>query len=108
MLKKGLIGVLVLGIMMNTCGCGRASNAIFNDNSINNASVKNTDGFVNTDALRVREEPTADAEVVALLQKEQKVNIMAEQNGFYQISIQTQEAGEILEGYVKKEYIDAD
>lgn len=63
-------------------------------------------GYVNTDALKMRKEPFGDADVVTLLKKEQTVNILAEQNEFYQILIQAEdETDETLEGYVKKEYI---
>ncbi|MCM1326752.1 MAG: SH3 domain-containing protein [Bacteroidales bacterium] len=100
MVKKSLICALALGAMLTMCACGMTGN-------INSVSVDQTSGIVNEDALRLREEPSADAKVVALLQKEQEVSIVAEQNGFYQVSLQAAEEDEILGGYVKKEYIDA-
>lgn len=100
MVKKSLICALALGTMLTMCACGMTGN-------INSVSVGQTSGIVNEDALRLREGPSTDAKVVALLQKEQEVSIVAEQNGFYQVSLQAAEEDEILDGYVKKEYIDA-
>lgn len=109
MFKKSLLCVLVLAIMLNMCACGMQGGVILGDNAAKNELTDETMGFVNAYALKVRKEPSVDAEVVALLKEEQEVHILAERDDFYQVSIRIQsetgESDEILEGYVKKEYI---
>jgi hypothetical protein len=60
-------------------------------------------GIVNTETLKMRVEPFADANVISLLKKDQKVNILADNGEFYAILVQAND--ETLVGYVKKEYI---
>lgn len=110
--KKSLLFLLLLVTMLNLCGCGRENNANPGGSAAKNEVTDETMGFVNADVLKVRREPSADAEIVALLQKEQKVSILAEQDEFYQVLIQAGEGAEepdtVLEGYVKKEYINVE
>lgn len=61
-------------------------------------------GVINTDALRVRNDALEDAQVLSLLPETQAVIILSEENGFYHVSIPSDE--ESLEGWVKKEYVD--
>jgi beta-lactamase regulating signal transducer with metallopeptidase domain len=63
-------------------------------------------GIVNTETLKMRAEPFADASVISLLKKDQKVNILADNGEFYAILVQTD--GETLVGYVNKKYINID
>lgn len=64
-------------------------------------------GVVNTDnaALKMRENSSTDANVVALLRNNEQVQILSEENEFYKISVKTSDDGHVLYGYVKKEYI---
>jgi hypothetical protein len=60
-------------------------------------------GIVDTETLKMRAEPFMDASVISLLEKDQKVNILADNGEFYAILVQID--GETLVGYVNKEYI---
>lgn len=61
-------------------------------------------GVVTGDIARVRKGPSVTAENVAALRGGQEVTVLSEENGFYQIVIET-EGGETVEGYMKKELI---
>ena len=67
-------------------------------------------GKVHVDALRMREEPKQDASVVTLLKEGEKVSILSERDGFYEVQIQmgAEAENEIMMGWVKKEYIALD
>ncbi|MCH5262664.1 MAG: SH3 domain-containing protein [Lachnospiraceae bacterium] len=106
-MKRCLLIILLLGTVLYTCACGADTNNIVDNDAVTESeSLKNSVGSVNVTTLRIREEPSEDATVIGLLKKEQKVNILAEYNGFYRISWQEEE--DTAEGYVKKEYIDVD
>lgn len=60
-------------------------------------------GFVDTDALRIREKASDSASVSGLLPKKQKVFILSEEKGFYHVFVPG-DAG--LDGWVRKEYVD--
>jgi len=62
------------------------------------------EGRVNVDALRVRENADARANVTSLLKLDQKVSILEEKDGFYYIMLHSDEGD--MYGYVKKEYVD--
>lgn len=65
-----------------------------------------TIGVVNTDALKIRSEASSNAEVLSLLPQMQTVVILSEENGFYHVSIPSdEETLETLEGWVKMEYV---
>jgi hypothetical protein len=66
-------------------------------------NISEATGIVNTETLKMRAEPFAGASVISLLIKDQKVNILADNGGFYAILVQAND--ETLVGYVKKEYI---
>ena len=70
--------------------------------SINNNTLEFETGVVNTDALKVRSEADADAEVLSLLEQGAVIKIIAEENDFYQIVFEGQDGNEDLTGYVKK------
>lgn len=61
-----------------------------------------TPGIVNAKYLEVRAEPDISARLVARLPIGEKVTILAEENGYYRISLENRE------GYVEKEYIDVE
>ena len=61
-----------------------------------------TTGIVNAQYLEVRAEPDISARLVARLPIGEKVTILAEENGYYRISLENRE------GYVEKEYIDVE
>ncbi|MDE5696341.1 MAG: SH3 domain-containing protein [Lachnospiraceae bacterium] len=62
-------------------------------------------GVVNTDALRVRTAAERDAEVMTLLKEGAIVKVIAEENEYYKVLVKSEESAEILEGYVRKEYL---
>lgn len=63
-------------------------------------------GVVNTDVIEVRKTPSETAEVIGILPEGRLVTfeMLSEDGDFYKIS--TENDGETIEGYVKKEYID--
>lgn len=63
-------------------------------------------GVVNTDALKVRSAAVQDAAVIALLKEGVVAKVVAEENGFYRILIKVEGYEKLLDGYVRKEYID--
>ncbi len=73
--------------------------------TINNNTLEVNAGIVNTDALKVRSEADADAEVLSLLEQGAVIKLIGEENDFYQIVIEDQDGNESLTGYVKKEYV---
>jgi len=73
--------------------------------TINDNTLEVETGIVNTDALRVRSEAVADAEVLSLLKQGAVIKLIGEENDFYQIVIEGQDDNENLTGYVKKEYV---
>ena len=64
-------------------------------------------GIINTNKVRVRNAADADATVIFAINKDIKVKILAEENGFYKIgvSVKNRGNGEDLIGFVKKELI---
>lgn len=56
-------------------------------------------GVVRDEYARVRKGPSVTAEIAAVLKGGQEVFILAEENDFYQIVVQT--PGEALQGYMK-------
>lgn len=93
--NRVMLPMFCMLIFLYGCGVRTDETANVKDESIQSAS-----GTVNTDALKVRKEPVPDAEVSALLQKDQQVTILLEENGFYKISFDSDT------GYVKTEYVD--
>ncbi|MDE7323733.1 MAG: SH3 domain-containing protein [Lachnospiraceae bacterium] len=63
-------------------------------------------GVVNSDALRLRSAADKGAAVHALLKEGEVVEIIAEDGDFYKVIIKSEDAEELLEGYVRKEYLD--
>ncbi len=63
-------------------------------------------GVVNTDVIEVRKTPSETAEVIGVLPEGRLVTfeMLSEDGDFYKIS--TENDGETIQGYVKKEYID--
>lgn len=100
--------VFLLIVMMLLTSCNNAG--ADKDNAATIQSSVGEMGVVNTgdDALKVRKDSNDDAEVVALLKNGEKVQILSEENEFYEISVETSDDEDILRGYVKKEYIDID
>lgn len=62
-------------------------------------------GVVTGDIARVRKGPSVTAEFVAALRGGQEVTVLSEENGFYQIVIETEDGETVVEGYMKKELI---
>lgn len=100
-ISKNLIGIIVITILLTACG-GEAEKG----STVNNNALEFETGIVNTDALKVRSEADADAEVLSLLEQGAVINIIAEEKDFYQIVFEGQDDNENLIGYVKKEYVD--
>lgn len=71
------------------------------------SAAEGTEGTVSVDALKVREDPDAEAKVNALLKEGQKVSILEERDGYYKVIIETEEEGDLC-GYVKTDYVDID
>lgn len=98
---KIFIGIIAITILLTACN-GEAEKG----STVNNNTLEFETGIVNTDALKVRSEADADAEVLSLLEQGAVIKIIAEENDFYQIVFEGQDGNEDLTGYVKKEYID--
>lgn len=102
--------VIAMSIATIICICFAAAGAYavsFDKESSlpdDNATAVYATGYVNADALKGRSAASGSADVTALFQKAQEVNILSEENGFYRISIPENET--TYEGYVRKEYID--
>lgn len=98
--------LLIVMMLLTSCNNAGADK----DNAATIQSLVGEMGVVNTgdDALKVRKDSNDDAEVVALLKNGEKVQILSEENEFYEISVETSDDEDILRGYVKKEYIDID
>lgn len=98
--------LLIVMMLLTSCNNAGADK----DNAATIQSSVGEMGVVNTgdDALKVRKDSNDDAEVVALLKNGEKVQILSEENEFYEISVETSDDEDILRGYVKKEYIDID
>ena len=99
--SKVLIGTIVIMILLTACGGESEKASAINDNTLEFET-----GIVNVDALRVRSEADADAEVISLLKQGAVIQIFAEENDFYQIVFEDQDDNDNLNGYVKKEYVD--
>lgn len=97
---KNFIGIIVITILLTACSGDTAK-----DSTINNDTSEFESGIVNTDALKVRSEAEADAEVLSLLEQGAAIKIIAEEDDFYQIIFESKEDNEDLTGYVKKEYV---
>jgi hypothetical protein len=76
---------------------------IYSQVDLHEQNLSKVIGVVDTETLKMRSEPFADASVISLLKKDQKVNILADNGEFYAILVQAN--GETLVGYIKKEYI---
>lgn len=74
--------------------------------SVDETGTEYTIGVVNIETLKVRGEPDGDSRTVMLLPNGAEVTILAEENGFYRISLQPED--DTAEGYVRKEYLDVD
>ncbi len=98
--SKKFIGIIVIVILLTACG-GETEKG----STINNNTLEFETGIVNTDALKVRSEADADAEVLSMLEQGAVIKIIAEENDFYQIVFEGQDDNESLTGYVKKEYV---
>ena len=61
-------------------------------------------GIVTTDTLRLREEASVDASIVALLSMSDEVEILEENNGWYKVKAEVN--SEQVEGYVSADYIE--
>lgn len=98
--------LLIVMMLLTSCNNAGADK----DNAATIQSSVGEMGVVSTgdDALKVRKDSNDDAEVVALLKNGEKVQILSEENEFYEISVETSDDEDILRGYVKKEYIDID
>ena len=98
--SKNFIGIIMIFMLLTAC-TGESERG----SSINNNTLEFETGVVNTDALKVRSEADADAEVLSLLEQGAVIKIIAEENDFYQIVFEDQDGNENLTGYVKKEYV---
>ena len=98
--SKNFIGIIMIFMLLTACN-GESERG----SSINNNTLEFETGVVNTDALKVRSEADADAEVLSLLEQGAVIKIIAEENDFYQIVFEAQDGNENLTGYVKKEYV---
>ena len=96
MLKKVLVLVCMFVVMLNLCACGSDDKTAIGEGVVMHL-------------VRVRREPSVDAEIVTVLKEGQKVSILEEYDDFYQIFIQaedeTQDTNEAIEGYVRKQFI---
>lgn len=63
----------------------------------------NLEGVSNADALKVRKEPSENADIISLLLPNQEVVVLSEEDEFYRILVSMDE--DTLEGYVRKEYV---
>ncbi|MCM1326395.1 MAG: SH3 domain-containing protein [Bacteroidales bacterium] len=94
--KKVLVPFCILMIAFTLCACGVEDKPVIGEGTV-------------ISIVRVRKAPSVDAEIVDVLEEGQKVNILAEEDDFYQISAQaegkTQDTGETIEGYVRKKFI---
>lgn len=61
-------------------------------------------GIVTTDTLRLREDASVEASIVALLSMSDEVEIIEENNGWYKVKAEVN--SEEVEGYVSAEYIE--
>lgn len=61
-------------------------------------------GIVTTDTLRLREDASVDASIVALLSMSDEVEILEEENGWYKVKAEVN--SEEVEGYVSADYIE--
>ena len=98
--SKNFIGIIMIFMLLTACN-GESERG----SSINNNTLEFETGVVNTDALKVRSEADADAEVLSLLEQGAVIKIIAEENDFYQIVFEDQDGNENLTGYVKNEYV---
>ena len=78
--SKNFIGIIMIFMLLTACN-GESEKG----SSINNNTLEFETGVVNTDALKVRSEADADAEVLSLLEQGTVIKIIAEENDFYQI-----------------------
>lgn len=66
-------------------------------------------GVVTADFLRVRQAPSTQAYIVAVLRRGQEVTILAEEDGFYRITAEAEgqegEVGGTVKGYVAAKFI---
>ncbi len=61
-------------------------------------------GIVTTNTLRLREDASIDASIIALLSLDDEVEILEEENGWYKVKAEVD--SEEVEGYVSADYID--
>lgn len=103
--KKGLLFAVLCGTMLNICACGAQNNANPEDTAL---PAETEVGSVTAETLRVREESSSDANVIGLLENGQQVTILSEDGEFYHINIYVPSEDnpeDVMEGYVRKEYI---
>ena len=89
--SKNFIGIIMIFMLLTACN-GESEKG----SSINNNTLEFETGVVNTDALKVRSEADADAEVLSLLEQGTVIKIIAEENDFYQIVFEDQDGNENL------------
>ena len=63
-------------------------------------------GRVNAGGLRLREEPNTDSEIITSLWEGEIYTVLADADGFTQITLGKDDDGNEVAGYVKSEYID--
>ena len=109
--KNGLSLVICAAVLTLTLGslvgCSIKETAS-EEISSENTETEYSAGTVNTDVgtLRVREEADSDAKVIGLLPDGAEVTIVGNTGEFYRIYLLEDE--DIVEGYVRKEYIEVD
>lgn len=67
-----------------------------------NTKAYSITGIVNTDTLRVREEPSTSSKIVEQLSEDDKIEILEEQDDWYKITFKN------ITGYVSRKYVKVD
>ncbi|MCM1183153.1 MAG: SH3 domain-containing protein [Roseburia sp.] len=103
--KKSLLLAVFCGAMLNLCACGAQNNA--NPEDTDTLSEAETEiGTVDADVLRMREEASPDSDIIGLLKGGQQVVIVSDAGEYYYVHITLDDnPDDILEGYVRKEYV---
>lgn len=99
--KNGILSVLCTVILILTAGslAGCSVQETVSDESVYSAGIVSTDNG----ALRVREEPDRDSNIISLLPNGEEITILSEEDDFYKISLQDED-GTVV-GYVMKKYV---
>lgn len=99
--KSSIFSVLCTVILMLTAGslAGCSVKETVSDESVYSAGVV----YIDTGALRVREEPDRDGDIISLLPNGKEITILSEEDDFYKISLQDEDG--TVEGYVMKKYV---